>query len=140
MSAVNGKSNGARGRYVRHFVEHQKYILSSLTPEEYAAFMRVTLAFVERNGRLADDDTELARIARLRRKRWLSLREKVLDLGLARVEAIGIIYDFGVGFDVEQRIAANTVHRRRRAGHDRQVIGIGKTGHNAVGKQRRSLG
>ena len=42
--------------------------------------------------------------------------------------------------DVEQVVAADAVHRRRHAGHDRQVVRVGEARDHAVGDQHRAGG
>ena len=44
-------------------------------------------------------------------------------------------HDLGAGVAVPEKVAANAVHRRRGAGDDRQVIGIGERRHHAIGGQ-----
>jgi hypothetical protein len=43
------------------------------------------------------------------------------------------------GVRVEEVVAGNPVHRRRPAGDDGKIVGVGKAGHNAVGAQVAAL-
>ena len=44
-------------------------------------------------------------------------------------------HDLGSGFAVEREIAGDSVHRRRRAGDERHVIGVGEGRHHGVGER-----
>ena len=58
-----------------------------------------------------------------------------------RAQPLRVVHHhLGAAGDVEQVVAADAVHRRRRAGHDRQVVRVGEARHHAVGDQRRALG
>lgn len=75
----------SRTRYVRFFPERLMFATAVLTPPEVVAWMRLTLAFVMRDGVLPADDRALAGITQTG-QRWPALRDKLLDLGLGRIE------------------------------------------------------
>ena len=57
-----------------------------------------------------------------------------------RTQPLRIIHhDFNIVGAVVQIIAANAMHTGRRACHDGQIIGVGKTGHHTIGLQARAL-
>ena len=60
------------------------------------------------------------------------VRERREDRAGAQV--LGVVHHhFGAGVAVPEVVAADAVHRRRRAGDDRQVVGIRERRHDAVG-------
>lgn len=81
------RAKTGRTRYLRHFPERLTYMLDQLTPSEFYATCRLQLAYVIADGDLPDDERRLAALAKVAPKAWLALREKLLLLGLGRVEA-----------------------------------------------------
>ncbi|MNS94764.1 hypothetical protein D3C72_1289910 [compost metagenome] len=56
-----------------------------------------------------------------------------------RAQVAGVVHQhLFAGFGVVEEVAADTVHRRRHAGHDRQVVGVGERRHHAVAGQHRA--
>jgi hypothetical protein len=85
VNAASAKSG--RTRYMRLFAERAYFLLDQLTERELSAWLRLSLAFVIADGDLADDDKRLASITKLSARAWSELRDKLLLLGLGRVEA-----------------------------------------------------
>jgi hypothetical protein len=75
----------ARERYVRFFPERLSLILGQLDDRELGALIRLTLAFVLADGVLACDDKKLALITKTG-KRWPEFRDKLIAVGLGRIE------------------------------------------------------
>lgn len=81
------RRKSGRTRYMRFFPERLFYMLDQLTEREMVAALRLSLAYVIADGDLADDDKRMASITKLSAKAWPELRDKLLLLGLGRVEA-----------------------------------------------------
>jgi hypothetical protein len=84
-AAKTGNGKTSRTRFMRLFPERVLYVIEMLTPPEMVAWMRLSLAYVMRDGVLPADDKALAHITR-RGTRWPALRDKLLMLGLGRIE------------------------------------------------------
>ena len=76
----------ARSRYVRLFPERLLYLIDRLTEREFVAFCRLASEFVQLDGALAADDKRLAATVKLSPKAWAELRDKLIVLGLGRIE------------------------------------------------------
>lgn len=112
MIAGNGASRGARGRYVRLWVERIAFIRQRLTLAELGAYTLLEARYTEDSGHMADDDDELADITTLSRRKWLELKAKLLHLGVLKVEAGRLVdADQDISLEIQQR-ASN----RGRAG------------------------
>jgi hypothetical protein len=85
IAQKRGNRKNGHNRYARHFPERLLYVLACLSDSEVAAWLRLTTAYVIRDGLLVADDAELAKITRTGR-RWAELREKLILLGLGRIE------------------------------------------------------
>lgn len=62
------------------------FMLDQLKPSEFCALFRLQLAYVIADGDLPADDRRLAAITKTTAKGWAELREKLLLLGLGRVD------------------------------------------------------
>lgn len=80
-------SKSGRTRYLRLFPERLVFMLDQLTPAEFYATLRLQLAYVVADGDLQADDRRLAAVTKLSAKGWAALRDKLLLLGLGRIEA-----------------------------------------------------
>lgn len=81
-----GNPKTSRTRYVRLFPERIFFLLESLDDRELAAWVRLTVAYVMADGALSSDEKKLALVTKTG-KRWPELRDKLVGLGLGRVEA-----------------------------------------------------
>lgn len=79
-------TKAARTRYVRFFAERGLYLLDRLTEREFVAFYRLSMEFVQLDGALPANDKQLAAVVKLSAKAWGELRDKLLMLGLGRIE------------------------------------------------------
>ena len=75
-----------RNYYFRYFPQNSSHLLDSLKPDEFVAVVRLHRERALRDGPLSADDKLLATITKMTDKAWASLRDKLLMLGLARVE------------------------------------------------------
>lgn len=119
MSHAPAPPKSGRTRYVRHFPERALFMLDQLTPGEFCAAYRLALAYVIADGGLRADDRHLASITKLPAKAWLQLRDKLLLLGLGRV-------DSGMWVDDDQ--LANLLVQRRVSERGRRGA-AGRWGH-----------
>jgi hypothetical protein len=69
---------------VRLFPERILFAMENLTERETVAWLRLTMAYVTRDGHLPADDKTLSMITKSG-KRWPELRAKLVMLGLARI-------------------------------------------------------
>lgn len=76
----------APDRFVRFFPKSWAKLNASFTPREVVAYVNVLMQYVQREGGLSADNKLLATLADLPMKDWLSLRERLLALGIARIE------------------------------------------------------
>lgn len=80
-------SKTGRTRYVRLFPERMLFLLDQLTDRELVCVLRLSMAYVIADGDLPADDRRLAGFTKLSPKAWAELRDKLLLLGLGRIEA-----------------------------------------------------
>ena len=85
-AVVLAATKAARTRYVRFFAERGLYLLDRLTEREFVAFYRLSSEFVQLDGALHAADKQLAAITKMSAKAWNELRDKLLVLGLGRIE------------------------------------------------------
>ena len=85
-AVVQAATKAARTRYVRFFAERGLYLLDRLTEREFVAFYRLSMEFVQLDGALPAADRQLAAVTKLSTKAWGELRDKLLVLGLGRIE------------------------------------------------------
>jgi hypothetical protein len=83
---VHAANKPARTRYVRLFPERLLYLIDRLTERELVAFLRLSSEFVQLDGALPADDKRLAVTVKLKAKAWDELRDKLIVLGLGRIE------------------------------------------------------
>jgi hypothetical protein len=81
-----GNNKNGHNRYVRFFPAELTFAAEMLSDREMVAWLRLTLAYVVRDGVLPDDDGHLSVITKTG-KQWPTLREKLLTFGLGRIEA-----------------------------------------------------
>lgn len=81
------RSKSGRTRYLRLFPERLVFMFDQLTPAEFYATLRLQLAYVVADGDLQADDRRLAAVTKQSAKGWAALRDKLLLLGLGRIEA-----------------------------------------------------
>lgn len=79
----NGKTG--HNRYARIFPERLFFALGVLSDRELVAWVRLMLAYVVNDGVLPADDAQLAAITNAG-KQWPALRDKLVTLGLGRIE------------------------------------------------------
>jgi hypothetical protein len=103
VAQKRGNPKTGRTRYLRLFPERAYYIVEHLNEREFIAFMRLSLAYVVADGSLPADDKKLALITKMGRH-WSGLRDKLIALGLGRVEA---------GFWVDDDQLTNILIQRR---------------------------
>ena len=100
------RTKSGRTRYLRHFPERLTFMLDQLTPTEFYAVLRLQLAYVVADGDLPADDRRLAALTKLSAKAWAGLRDKLLLLGLGRVDAGQWIDDDQLGnLQVQRRVS-----------------------------------
>lgn len=100
------RTKSGRTRYLRHFPERLTFMLDQLTPAEFYAVLRLQLAYVVADGDLSADDRRLAAVTKLSAKGWAALRDKLLLLGLGRIEAGQWIDDDQLGnLQVQRRVS-----------------------------------
>ena len=75
-----------RSRYVRLFPERNLFLFDQLDAKEHFAYLKLLTAYVIRDGVVPDDPKQIAKVCGITRKSWASLRAKLIDLGLGRVE------------------------------------------------------
>jgi hypothetical protein len=85
-TVLHAATKAARTRYVRLFPEKLLYLIDRLTPVQIVAFMRLSSEFVQVDGALPANDKHLATVAKMTPKAWGELRDKLLVLGLGRIE------------------------------------------------------
>jgi hypothetical protein len=83
---VHAATKAARTRHVRFFPERLLYLIDRLTPPQIVAFLRLSSEFVQLDGALPANDKHLATVAKMTPKAWGELRDKLLVLGLGRIE------------------------------------------------------
>jgi len=76
-----------RTRYVRIFPERMLFLLDQLSDRELVCVLRLAMAYVISDGDMQADDKRLASVTKLSLKAWADLRDKLLLLGLGRVQA-----------------------------------------------------
>ena len=81
-----GNAKTGANRYMRLFTERGHYVAAELTDRELGGWFRLTLAFVVHDGVLLADDAHLAAVTKMN-KAWPVLRDKLLMLGLGRIDA-----------------------------------------------------
>lgn len=102
--ATQGKTG--RTRYVRLFPERMLFLLDQLSARELVCVLRLSMAYVIADGDLRADDKRLASITKLSLKSWAELRDKLLLLGLGRVEAGQWIDDDQLGsLQIQRRVS-----------------------------------
>jgi hypothetical protein len=84
-SLQTSKRKTGRTRYLRLFPERVCFALDSLSESEVVAWLRLTKGYVVNDGILLADDKHLAMLTKMG-KRWPDLREKLIALGLGRIE------------------------------------------------------
>lgn len=104
------KLKNGRTRFFRIFPERGDFLLSRLSDREFKATFRLLLEFVVRDGELPDNNKFLATVAAMKLPAWLSLRERLLALGIFRVEAGRWIDD-----DQEKNLRLQREHSARQA-------------------------
>jgi hypothetical protein len=82
---AHSKPKTGRTRYVRFFAERLCFVLDGLEADEVVGWLRLTKAYVGSDGLLVADDKHLAVVTKIG-KRWPALRDKLLALGLGRVD------------------------------------------------------
>jgi hypothetical protein len=85
-AAKPGRAKTGHSRYIRLFPERVLFAAELLTDHELVAWLRLALAYVVRDGELPADDAHLAAVTKTGKK-WPALREKLLMLGLGRIES-----------------------------------------------------
>lgn len=109
----------ARHRYVRLFPERLLLLLHCLSATELRAYIYLLHEYVLKDGQLAADDKELARVARLKPEGWQVLRAKLIDVGIGKV--VGKLWvDEDQAKNLEIQRAASERQRKRaeqRWGH-----------------------
>lgn len=73
-------------RYMRMFPSRSLYLLDQLTAQEFVATYRLTMAYVMADGQLAGDDKSMAHVTKLTVRAWAGLRDKLVQMGMGRVE------------------------------------------------------
>jgi len=76
-----------RTRYLRLFPERLLFLFDQLSDRELVCVLRLSMAYVIADGDLPADDKRLATITKLPARAWAELRDKLLLLGLGRVQA-----------------------------------------------------
>lgn len=84
-------------RYTRHFPGRVFILLDRLTEREFVALFRLQMEFVIMDGQVPADDKHLSGITKLPRKAWLELKDKLIQLGVCRI-------DNGMWFDDDQAV------------------------------------
>lgn len=85
-TVLHAAAKAARTRHVRFFPERLLYLIDRLTPVQIVAFLRLSSEFVQLDGALPANDKHLAAVVKLTPKAWGELRDKLLILGLGRIE------------------------------------------------------
>lgn len=75
-----------RSRYVRLFPERVYFLLARLTDREVVAYLRVVNDYVVRDGQVQFDDKALAKVAGISSRAWSDLRDKLVELGIVKVD------------------------------------------------------
>ena len=83
-TAPGGKSG--RTRFLRLFPERSLFMLDRLNEREFVATYRLMMEFVITDGQVPADDKHLASVTKLSTKSWAAVRDKLLQLGLGRIE------------------------------------------------------
>lgn len=98
----NGKTG--RTRYLRFFSERIYFLIEHLSDREVVAFMRLSAAYVVKDGNLPADDKSMATITKTA-GRWSEFRDKLIALGLGRVEGNRWIDDDQqANLDIQHRV------------------------------------
>jgi len=84
-------------RYTRHFPGRVFILLDRLTEREFVAFFRLQMEFVIMDGQVPADDKHLSAIAKLPRKAWVDLKDKLIQLGVCSIE-------HGMWWDADQAV------------------------------------
>ena len=85
-AVLQAATKAARTRHVRFFPERLLYLIDRLSPVQIGAFLRLSSEFVQLDGALPANDKHLAAVVKLTPKAWGELRDKLLMLGLGRIE------------------------------------------------------
>lgn len=101
VAAAPGKSGFTR--YMRMFPSRSLYLLDQLTAQEFVATYRLTMAYVMADGQIAGDDKSMAHVTKLTVRAWAGLRDKLVQMGMGRVEH---------GFWLDEDQLVNLEHQR----------------------------
>lgn len=125
ITVVHAATKAARTRYVRLFPEKLLYLIDRLTPVQIVAFLRLSSEFVQLDGVLPAADKHLATVAKMTPTAWGELRDKLLVLGLGRIELGHWIDDDQLrNLEIQRRVseqrtlAVQTRWRKAKAGHE----------------------
>ena len=125
ITVVHAATKAARTRYVRLFPEKLLYLIDRLSPVQIVAFLRLSSEFVQLDGALPANDKHLATVAKVTPKAWGELRDKLLVLGLGRIELGHWIDDDQLrNLEIQRRVteqrtrAVQTRWRKAKADHE----------------------
>lgn len=109
-------------RYTRHFPGRAFILLDRLTEREFAALFRLQMEFVIMDGHVPADDKHLSGIAKLPRKAWLELKDKLIHLGVCRIEnGMWCDDDQAVNLDFQRAASARGVKGAMAAAEKRRA-------------------
>lgn len=94
--------------YIRFFPATLTYLIDRLTPVELQAYMRLAHDYVVADGELDASDESLMVATRLKRKLWVAMRDKLIQLRLCRIESGRWIID-----DLDSSLALQRAARAR---------------------------
>ena len=124
-TVLHAATKAARTRYVRLFPEKLLYLIDRLTPVQIVAFLRLSSEFVQLDGALPANDKHLATVAKMTPKAWGELRDKLLVLGLGRIELGHWIDDDQLrNLEIQRRVSEQRTHavqtrwRKAKADHE----------------------
>ena len=125
ITVVHAATKAARTRYVRLFPEKLLYLIDRLPPVQIVAFLRLSSEFVQLDGALPANDKHLATVAKMTPKAWAELRDKLLVLGLGRIELGHWIDDDQLrNLEIQRRVSEQRTHavqtrwRKAKADHE----------------------
>jgi hypothetical protein len=99
------KLKSGRTRYQRLFPERTYFLFEHLNDREFVAYMRLLTAYVVTDGVLSADDKRLAIITKTG-TRWPELRDKLITLGLGRIDGgLWIDDDQQGNLDIQRRLS-----------------------------------
>ena len=102
-----GNRKTGRTRYLRLFPERHYFLAEMLNDREIAAWLRLTMAFVVRDGELPVEG--LSAITKTG-KRWPALRDKLIILGLGCIEdGHWIDADQRANLEIQRRLSMRAV-------------------------------